>query len=248
MMTEAETLASRIRELARALTAVSPAPRGLPHLGLEHPSGTRLDVLAHLASRGIFRKYERVLVPEGGFGAAARYVAARLGCELITTTADPRLAHACALLTARTTAEARVSTLAAQPTALPFGRARFTHVWLLEPPLSPSSCPPVLDEVHRVLRPGGFLALQHLCPASDTKAFPSLFIHAGFVEIDVRDVTAEATEEAPGVLLARAHLLERVADEPPSSMLRALVEFRTRQLHAVRTGFLRVIQLIARRP
>src|SRR5262249_21272042 len=230
-----------------ALTTASPAPRGLAYLGLEHPSGTRLDALAHLASRGIFRKYERVVIPEGELGGAARWLVTRLGCEAITTAADPGVARACAMLTERTPARGPMSSLAAQPHALPFAAARFTHAWLLEPCFAAAELSRALAELRRVRRRGGYLAVQALGPP-DRAAAAAPFDSAGFVEIDVRDVTGEALEQTPAVLTARARLLEEAQSEPPSSPLRAFVEAREARRGALNAGTLRVLQLAARRP
>jgi hypothetical protein len=45
-------------------------------------------LLDALAARGIFRKYELVLELGAGLGAASRWLAARLGCEVVGTTTD----------------------------------------------------------------------------------------------------------------------------------------------------------------
>ena len=75
-------LAATIEELTRRLTAAAPAPRGLPYLGLERPSGSGVQLLEALSTHGIFRKYELVLDLGGGLGATARWLAGRLGLPL----------------------------------------------------------------------------------------------------------------------------------------------------------------------
>jgi len=69
-------LLAAIQEVVRARAL--PAPRGLPYLGLEHASGTNLNLLHALSTRGIFRKYELVLDVEAGLGGTSRWLAQRL--------------------------------------------------------------------------------------------------------------------------------------------------------------------------
>ncbi|MFN8543895.1 MAG: methyltransferase domain-containing protein [Candidatus Binatia bacterium] len=255
----ASRLAMEIHDLTRALTAASPAPRGLPYLGLDHASGTRLDVLASLSQRGVFRKYGLVLALGADLGAAARRLAARLGCEAVGTAASAELARAAATLTRRTPQHAHVRSVAAAPAVLPFGTARFTHVWIVESLAQVADAPATIVDVRRVLRPGGFLAVQDLSAVAgaavadlhvvDPAARAALLGEAGFVEIETRDVTADAIEQAPAVLAARARLLatlRRQATVDPAAL--AWAETREAVGRALATGALRVTQLVARRP
>src|SRR2546428_7857458 len=81
-------LAAAIETLVRAHKAATPAPRGLQYLGLERASGTGFHLLDALAARGIFRKYELVLDVGAGLGGTSRWLAARLGCEVVGTAAS----------------------------------------------------------------------------------------------------------------------------------------------------------------
>src|SRR5213593_5236388 len=94
-------LAALVQELARARAAAAPAPRALPYLGLEHASGTGFHLLDALSTRGIFRKYELVLDLAAGLGGTSRWLAARLGCEVVGTTATVAEAAAGHALTRR---------------------------------------------------------------------------------------------------------------------------------------------------
>src|SRR5437773_2248885 len=78
----------------RAHKAATPAPRGLQCLGLERASGTGFHLLDALAARGIFRKYELVLDLSAGLGGTSRWLAARLGCEVVGTAASRAEAEA----------------------------------------------------------------------------------------------------------------------------------------------------------
>src|SRR5262245_33486911 len=125
-------LASTIHELVRTHAAASPPPRGLSYLALEHASGTGFHLLDRLSARGIFRKYEFVLELGTELGARSRWLATRLGCDVVATTASQDEAVAAAELTRRARLAAQVRLTVASAGTLPFRAARFTHVWIVE--------------------------------------------------------------------------------------------------------------------
>src|SRR5438552_14395899 len=155
-------LAAAIEILVRAHKTAAPAPRGLAYLGLEGASGTGFHLLDALAARGIFRKYELVLDLGAGLGGTSRWLAARLGCEVVGTTASRAEADAGEALTRRAGLSAQVRLVPADAAALPFRAAHFTHVWILE--TLPRLRDPLaaLGEAHRVLRRGRTLAIPGL--------------------------------------------------------------------------------------
>ncbi len=249
-------LAATIDELVREHRATSPTPRALPHLGLELASGTGFHLLDALAARGIFRKYELVLDLGAGLGGAARWLAARLGCEVIGTT-SPAEAEAGWRLTRSARLSAQVRLVAAEPVALPFLDGRFTHVWLVE--ALPRFTDPLaaLREAYRALRRGGTVALQDLvatgrsgpaiagwapAAASDRAA---MLARAGFVDLELRDRTAEAAERSAQILAAREQLLRRLRADPD---LAPFATEREALAHALASGALGVVQILARRP
>jgi len=249
-------LATLIAEVTREATAGVPAPRLLPYLGLEHPSGTGTHLLDGLWMRGIFRKYEHVLELGAGLGGRARWMVARLGCTAVGTTVSCAEAHAGTELTRRTAARGRVELVPARVGQLPFRDARFTHVWAVEAFPRFDDVPAACAEAHRVLRPGGYLAVQELVARDGAPAIPgwrftdagartAALRTAGFIEIVVRDVTREVAERAPRVLHARERLLGRLERLP--SMLRALGEERVALAAALAAGTLGVVHIDAQR-
>ena len=246
MLLDVRRLAELIQELARELTAGTPPPRGLPYLGLEHTSGTGSHLLDALSTHGIFRKYESVVELGAGLGGSARCLAARLGCEVVAVNTTAAEAEAAGMLNRRTGVRLQVRFAAAHLGALPFRPARFTHVWIVETLEAAADPDAVLAEAFRVVRPGGHLAVQQLVgPERGEGVCAEAIAAAGFVEVDVRDVTADAGERSPRVAAAREHLLERASAHPE---LAATVRERRAVADAIGAGHLRVIQLFARRP
>ncbi len=253
-----ERLGAAIAEQLRASAA--PPPRGLAYLALEHASGTGLHLLDALSAHGIFRKYERVLDLAAGLGATSRWLAARLGCDVLGTALDVGEARAGMELTRRAGLAAQVRLVPAAPHALPVRDRHFTHVWALE---SLARCPDAaraLAEAHRTLRPGGTLAVQELVRGDQPPRVPGWRIAAltdrvttlravGFVEIVVRDRSAEAAERSPRLLAARAQLHARLRTEAArdAGLTRLLAE-REALERGIARGGLRVVQIVARRP
>ncbi len=249
-------LGDLVLKLARALTAAAPPPPALPYLGMDRPTDTGFHLLDGLAARGIFRKYEVVLDVGAGLGSSARWLAARRGCEVVAT-ATPEEAAVARALTRRTALAAQVRHLAAAPEALPVAAARFTHVWIVEALPCCAEAAAALAEARRALRPGGTLAVQDLVRAEGAGQvavpgwrFASLdtrlaeIAAAGFVDVEVRDVSAQASERQARVSAARTLFAERAA----AAGLGALVAARAALAAARAAGNLRVVQILARRP
>src|SRR5262245_16244359 len=154
------SLLAAIQDVVRARAL--PTPRGLPYLGLEHASGTSLDLLHALSTRGIFRKYELVLDVEAGLGGTSRWLAQRLACEVVGTAVTAHEAAAATDLARRARLSAHVRGVAADAAALPFQASRFTHVWVVETLPRLAAPERALAEAARVLRHGGMLAIQDL--------------------------------------------------------------------------------------
>jgi SAM-dependent methyltransferase len=248
-----DRLLAAIQEVLRARAL--PTPRGLPYLGLEHASGTNLDLLHTLSTRGIFRKYELVLDVEAGLGGTSRWLAQRLGCEVVGTATSAREAAAATDLARRARLSGHVRCVAARVAALPFQPSRFTHVWIVETlPRLPEPAA-ALAESARVLRHGGLLAIQDLVLAdarvpvavpgwqfATAEARVAALAQLPFVDVQVQDRTAEAVERSAAVTAARERLLAVLARTDPR-----LAAERAAIGEALAANTLRVVHLMARR-
>jgi len=250
-------LGAIVEELARAHRATSPPPRGLPYLALEHASGTGLHLLDALAARGIFRKYELVLELGAGLGAASRWLATRLGCEVVGTATDADEAIVAAELTRRAGLASQIRFVPAAADALPFRAGRFTHVWAVESLARFADADRPLAEAFRVVRRGGTFAMQELVTAdcgsvaiagwhvASARERSDALARAGFVDVEMRDRTADAAERSAQVLAARAQLTRRIAAD---ATLASIGAERDALGAALASGAVRVVQLLAHRP
>src|SRR5206468_2655923 len=128
-----------------------------------------------------------------------------------------------ASLTRRAGLSAQVRLVPADAATLPFRAAHFTHVWLLEALPRLPDPRAALREAHRVLRRGGTVAIQDLVrpdaaraadipgwmPATAAERVAALE-RLGFVEVALRDRTAEAPERSAQVL--------RLGERPPDEL------------------------------
>ena len=257
-MDTARRLARAVQELVRPFGASAPPPRTLAYLDLEHASGTGTHLLDALSTHGIFRKYERVLEIGAGLGRNARFLAARMGCEVLGTTTSPDEAAAADALTRRAGLDWQVAFLAADPAALSLRSAACTHVWLVESLPRFPDVPRTLAEALRVVRPGGWLAVQDvvLDEAGNGVTIPGWRLAtaatrvaqvegAGFVDVERRDVTAGATDLPAQAVLSRTQLLARLR---ATNGLEPVAAERDALAAALGRGALRVVQLLARRP
>ena len=247
--------AALIERVARRAAGLSPLPRGLPFLALDHPSGTALHLLEGLARQGIFRKYEHVLDLDAGLGATSRWIAERLGCTAIATDESIDMVRAGHRLTRQAGLDGQVAHVAAPPGHLPFRDAAFTHVWIVEKPAGAVAPQALLAEAHRVVRPGGHLAAQQIVPAQDEAGehatadrWRVALAEAGFVDVALRDVSDEALETAPRLLAARGMLATAAERSGQHEIVRDWLAVRARVGAALERRAARLVQLTARRP
>jgi MPBQ/MSBQ methyltransferase len=102
----------------------------------------------------------RVLDVGGGFGGPARTLAVEFGCDVTTLDLTESYVRAAAMLTARLKLTDRVRHRVGNALELPFDDGAFDMVWTQNSGMNIADKGRLYAEIHRVLRPGGRLALQ----------------------------------------------------------------------------------------
>jgi len=204
----ARVLLQVVREIGRQV----PPPRGAPFFGLDHPAGD-FSPYERLAARGIFRKYESVLLIGCGLGGAVRWCHAHFGCDVTGT--DPAVAAAAsaAALSSRAHLGAHTRFVAAADAALPLAAKRFTHAWAIEVLPDARAGDRRLREIFRTVRPGALAAVQQSAPGpSWSSATIAAMQSAGFVEVEAKETRRQAVPDT--MRRARARLLDALAADP----------------------------------
>lgn len=136
-----------------ALTVDALAPVDQFHGGGKPVTGR----LARLAG---VRPGTRVLDVGGGFGGPARTLAVEFGCHVTGIDLTDSYVRAAKVLTSRMGLDDRVSHQVGNALALPFPAGAFDLVWTQNSGMNIADKERLYAGFHRVLRPGGLLALQ----------------------------------------------------------------------------------------
>jgi 27-O-demethylrifamycin SV methyltransferase len=145
--------------------------------------------------------------------------------------------------------------VAARTDALPFLPSRFTHVWIVETLPRLADAGRALAEAARVLRHRGLVAIQDLVLRDEhtrvdvpgwsfatAEARVAALRHLPFVDVEIHDRSAEASERSAAVLAARERLLALLTRTDAR-----LASERAAIGAALADGRLRVVHLHARR-
>ena len=171
----------------------------------------------------------RVLDVGGGFGGPARTLAVEFGCVVTVVDLTESYVRAARMLTARMGLGERVSHHVGNALALPFPAGAFDCVWTQNSGMNIADKARLYREFHRVLRPGGRLALQEpmagpvgpvLYPVMWARDAAASFLRspaemraviegAGFRVRVWDDVTAETAGPATGAAIP-AHSIQRL--------------------------------------
>ena len=192
-----------------------------------HGGGKPVTVrLARLAAP---RPGTRVLDVGGGFGGPARTLAVEFGCHVTGIDLTDCYVRAASMLTARMGLEDRVTHQVGDALALPFLDAAFDLVWTQNTGMNIADKEGLYAGFHRVLRPGGLLALQEpmagpvqpvVYPVMWARDASASFLRtpsqmravieaAGFRARAWEDVTAETAGPATGAAVP-AHSIQRL--------------------------------------
>jgi MPBQ/MSBQ methyltransferase len=178
---------------------------------------------------------DTVLDVGSGLGGPARVLASRYGADVVGLDLTPEYVEVAEELTREAGLDDRVRFVVGDATALPFDPASFDLVWTQHAAMNVAEKPRLYAELHRVLRPGGRLALYDVLAGESDPAYPlpwasstglsflvaedsldALLVSAGFQVSARRDVTAAGREWAealgPDAGPAFANLAAALAD------------------------------------
>lgn len=171
----------------------------------------------------------RVLDAGGGLGGPARTLAVEFGCHVTVVDLTESFVRTGRMLTARLGLDGRVQHRLGNALDLPFEESAFDVVWTQNSGMNIEDKPALYRGFHRVLRPGGLLALQEpmagpvappIFPLMWAREATSSFLRppaemraviaqAGFRERVWDDVTAETAGPATAAAIP-AHSAQRL--------------------------------------
>jgi MPBQ/MSBQ methyltransferase len=205
-----------------ALTVDALAPVDQFHGGGKPVTGR----LARLAGA---RPGTRVLDVGGGFGGPARTLAVEFGCRVTSLDLTESYVRAASVLTARMGLEDRVGHQVGNALTLPFPDGAFDMVWTQNSGMNIADKERLYRGFHRVLRPGGLLAIQEpMAGPVEPLVYPVMWARdgstsflrtpsrmreviekAGFRVREWDDVTAETAGPTTGASVP-AHSIQRL--------------------------------------
>ena len=150
------------------LAALKAAGKDIDHLtpddlaAVDEFHGGQRAATIRLAELVGFTGTERVLDVGSGLGGPSRFLAWRYGCRVSGVDLTAEFVQVAELLTEKTGLVGRVDYRQGSALDLPFEDVTFDVVWSQNVAMNIADRDPLYGEMHRVLKPGGKLALQEV--------------------------------------------------------------------------------------
>ncbi|MCI0622064.1 MAG: methyltransferase domain-containing protein [Acidobacteria bacterium] len=154
----AELILTALR--AAGKNAEAPTVDDLAPVDQFHTGGK--DSTRRLATRAALEAGMHVLDVGGGLGGPARMLANSFGCIVTVLDITPEYCRVGEMLTSLTGLSDRVSFRNASALDMPFAAESFDAVWTQHSSMNIEDKQRLYQEIHRVLRPGGRLALHEI--------------------------------------------------------------------------------------
>ncbi len=168
--------------IASALAAVGRdrASLGVDDLaGIDQFHSDGIESTRSLAQHAAITADDRVLDVGGGLGGPARLLAQEYGCRVTVLDLTEAYCRVGALLTEQAHLADLVDFQQGDALDLPFNDGAFDVVWTQHSSMNIGDKQRLYAEIHRVLRPGGRLALQEVATGSgEALHFPTFWAHS----------------------------------------------------------------------
>jgi SAM-dependent methyltransferase len=124
--------------------------------------GRGLEATVEMADALPIRADDRLLDVGSGIGGPARYFAQRFGCHVTGIDLTPEFCELARELTRATNLDAKVQITHGDALAMPFASGSFDGAYSMNVSMNIADKPALYREIHRVLKPGGWLMLSEL--------------------------------------------------------------------------------------